>query len=149
MAVGLHKKGDEVCPNPPHGCVICCPTNQRILPNYIFVSELEMHAAVFQALGYASVCWDEAPTGVFQDQEASRVGEELIGIINKYKIQYPERQPQPHQVVIMVSDGMDWAAVGISRAFLTEEDGLAVFRKTVEQLDDHLEESAAKRRVSG
>lgn len=33
---------------------------------------------VFQALGYASLCWDPKPTGVFDSAEATKVGDELL-----------------------------------------------------------------------
>lgn len=43
---------------------------------------LSLQSAVFQALGYASVCWEDmSGTGVFQDQDAKEVGDALIAFI--------------------------------------------------------------------
>lgn len=36
------------------------------------------HTAIFEALGEASMCWEPRPTGVFESDEAKRVGEDLI-----------------------------------------------------------------------
>jgi len=38
----------------------------------------EKRSFVMQALGEASMCWSEAPKGVFNDQRASEVGERLL-----------------------------------------------------------------------
>ena len=38
---------------------------------------------VFQALGEASLCWSERPTGVFDSTNAKRIGDELIQAISK------------------------------------------------------------------
>lgn len=41
--------------------------------------QLPIEEAVFQALGAASVCWESMTgTGVFQDQEAKAIGDELL-----------------------------------------------------------------------
>lgn len=36
---------------------------------------------VFTALGEASMCWSETPSGVFQSERAARVGDDLIAAI--------------------------------------------------------------------
>jgi hypothetical protein len=33
---------------------------------------------VFQALGHASMCWNPRPEGLFDSEEASRTGNELL-----------------------------------------------------------------------
>jgi len=33
---------------------------------------------IFQAIGHASVCWDPAPGGVFDSEQAKRVADELV-----------------------------------------------------------------------
>jgi hypothetical protein len=43
-----------------------------------------LEAAVYQALGAASVCWEPMNgTGVFQDQYATAIGEALLNFIRK------------------------------------------------------------------
>lgn len=43
---------------------------------------LSLESAVFQALGYASVCWEPMDgTGVFQSEQAKDCGEKLLGFI--------------------------------------------------------------------
>jgi hypothetical protein len=61
----------------------------RILPEYEHVLGQEMGQAVFQALGFASVCWTESPSGVFESEQAKQVGDELMGIIVQYAQLYP------------------------------------------------------------
>lgn len=39
-------------------------------------------AAVFEALGRASLCWDEAPNGVFNSEDALELGNELIEFLD-------------------------------------------------------------------
>lgn len=34
--------------------------------------------AIFEALGAASMCWDDVPTGVFDSVRCKRIGEELV-----------------------------------------------------------------------
>src|SRR6266567_3985463 len=60
----------------------------RILPEYKFVLGQEMEEAVFQALGYASRCWDK--DGVFETEKATQVGGELMDIIVQYAQNYTE-----------------------------------------------------------
>jgi hypothetical protein len=43
-----------------------------------------LETMVFQALGEASMCWGERPRGVFQGQEAKRIGNELIAEITRH-----------------------------------------------------------------
>jgi len=42
---------------------------------------LPLEEAVFQALGYASMCWSEAPTGVFDSTAAKSAGDALIAYV--------------------------------------------------------------------
>jgi hypothetical protein len=43
-----------------------------------------LKAAVYQALGAASVCWESMNgTGIFQDQRAVEIGERLIDFIRQ------------------------------------------------------------------
>jgi len=42
---------------------------------------LPLEEAVFQALGYASMCWSETPTGVFDSTAAKSAGDALIAFI--------------------------------------------------------------------
>jgi hypothetical protein len=39
---------------------------------------MTLEEVVFQALGHASMCWTPRPEGVFDDEEASKVGNELL-----------------------------------------------------------------------
>lgn len=39
---------------------------------------MTLEEVVFQALGHASMCWEPRPEGVFDSQEASKVGNELL-----------------------------------------------------------------------
>lgn len=41
----------------------------------------QLHEAVFSALGEASMCWSETPTGVFDSERASEIGNRLIALI--------------------------------------------------------------------
>lgn len=41
---------------------------------------LSLESAVFQALGYASVCWSEPPRGVFESERAKEAGDKLIEV---------------------------------------------------------------------
>lgn len=38
----------------------------------------ELEVMVFEALGEVSMCWSETPKGVFQDQEAKIIGDNLV-----------------------------------------------------------------------
>lgn len=44
---------------------------------------LPIAAAVYQALGAASMCWSETPAGVFDSRQADRVGEALLAVIRE------------------------------------------------------------------
>lgn len=46
---------------------------------------LSLESAVFQALGTASVCWSEAPTGVFDSVRTKEIGDALIEVIKEGK----------------------------------------------------------------
>lgn len=41
-----------------------------------------VEGAVFQALGYASLCWSELPTGVFDSDAAKQCGDTLVNYLN-------------------------------------------------------------------
>jgi len=43
----------------------------------------DLEQAVFMALGAASVCWDAAPTGLFDSTRAKDIGEELLQFIEE------------------------------------------------------------------
>ncbi len=42
---------------------------------------LTLEEAVFQALGYASMCWSEIPTGIFESDRCKEAGDALIAFI--------------------------------------------------------------------
>lgn len=42
------------------------------------LTDEDTESAVFLALGAASMCWDETPTGVFDSERAEQIGNELI-----------------------------------------------------------------------
>lgn len=63
--------------------------DDRILPEYKIVLGQEMIEALSQALGYASMCWSEPPTGVFESENAQKVGKELVDIIVQFAQEYP------------------------------------------------------------
>lgn len=42
---------------------------------------IDLPGAVFQALGYASMCWSEVPTGIFESDRCREAGEVLIAFI--------------------------------------------------------------------
>lgn len=44
---------------------------------------LSLESAIFQAIGAASVCWEETPTGVFNSTLAKEVGERLVKAITE------------------------------------------------------------------
>lgn len=41
---------------------------------------------VFQAIGAASTCWSETPTGVFESTRAKQIGDDLVAFINEGKV---------------------------------------------------------------
>lgn len=42
----------------------------------------KQETAIFEALGEASMCWSETPKGIFDSNNAERIGNELIEILN-------------------------------------------------------------------
>jgi hypothetical protein len=42
---------------------------------------LSLESAVFQALGFASMCWSGSPRGVFQSDQAKAAGDVLVEFI--------------------------------------------------------------------
>jgi hypothetical protein len=41
----------------------------------------DLERAVFEAIGAASVCWSELPTGVFESERAEEIGKNLLNLI--------------------------------------------------------------------
>jgi hypothetical protein len=59
--------------------------SKRILPEYGQAETPDLHEAVFQALGAASVSWEPMDcTGVFMGERAQQIGNELLGIIAQW-----------------------------------------------------------------
>ena len=52
-----------------------------------------VEGAVFQALGYASLCWSETPKGVFDDTAARDVGDKLLEFIKAHPQQLTTAAP--------------------------------------------------------
>jgi hypothetical protein len=50
---------------------------------------LSLESVVFQALGAASMCWSETPTGVFDSRRAEKVGKALLAEIDLQRKAYP------------------------------------------------------------
>ncbi len=46
-----------------------------------YEGELDLPGAVFQALGYASTCWTESPTGIFESDRCKEAGDALLAFI--------------------------------------------------------------------
>lgn len=44
---------------------------------------MNVHEAIFQSLGKASMCWNPRPSGVFDSEAATKVGEELEALLGK------------------------------------------------------------------
>ena len=44
---------------------------------------LTLEQAVSQTLGYASMCWSETPTGIFESTRAKAAGELLVARIRR------------------------------------------------------------------
>jgi hypothetical protein len=42
---------------------------------------LTLESAIYQALGYASVCWSETPTGIFDSDRCKEAGDALIAFV--------------------------------------------------------------------
>jgi len=47
------------------------------------MTKTELEEAVFQALGEASMCWSETPSGVFEDVRAMEIGNQLIETLGR------------------------------------------------------------------
>jgi len=45
------------------------------------MTKTELQEAVFQALGEASMCWSQTPSGVFEDVRALEIGNNLVAAI--------------------------------------------------------------------
>jgi hypothetical protein len=51
--------------------------------------DMPISDAVGEAMGFASMCWDPSPTGVFESELASRATDELIEFIHRKQIGVP------------------------------------------------------------
>lgn len=51
----------------------------------------DMKRIVFEAIGEASMCWSEAPTGIFESTRAKAIGENVMKAISTYIHQAEER----------------------------------------------------------
>lgn len=45
---------------------------------YTISPKADLHQAVFESLGAASVCWIPRPTGEFDSERAKEIGDELV-----------------------------------------------------------------------
>ena len=59
-------------------------------PIFNWPSDTPIHEAVMQAMGFASMCWEPRPTGVFDSEKAEMAGEELIAFLRRKQIGYGE-----------------------------------------------------------
>jgi hypothetical protein len=67
--------------------------------------------AVFQALGEASMCWSERPTGVFDDVQASAIGKKLLEVIRANMIEVT-RRGKTKPKADLANDDIDPVAIG-------------------------------------
>lgn len=49
-----------------------------------FFKDSDLESKIFQALGAASMCWSETPTGVFDSSRAREIGEVLLAEVRSY-----------------------------------------------------------------
>jgi len=47
------------------------------------MTEQDLNKLVFEALGEASMCWSETPSGVFQDVRVIEIGNQLIETLGR------------------------------------------------------------------
>lgn len=57
-------------------------TDDMVTPPELEVEHKTLENHVFEALGYASMCWNPRPTGEFDSSEALKCGEQLMKHIN-------------------------------------------------------------------
>lgn len=70
--------------------------DERILPDYTDISREHLEEAVGIAIGAASVCWDSMEnTGVFQEERAGQIVDELLMLVEKYKHPAAKDIPEP------------------------------------------------------
>jgi hypothetical protein len=55
-------------------------------PIFNWTDDTPIHEAVLETLGYASLCWEPPPDGVFVSEAASVAGEELIAFLRRKQI---------------------------------------------------------------
>lgn len=53
----------------------------------------EVRQAINVALGYASMCWEPRPEGVFDSAEAAEAGKALLDVFRKYAESYLREDP--------------------------------------------------------
>lgn len=85
-------------------------------PPFRFIPEhdgtLSLESAVFQALGYASTCWENMEgTGVFASDRAKECGEALVDFVRRFdpaaeKIPPGVKYSDTHGPTVQVGDGM-------------------------------------------
>lgn len=51
------------------------------------IETIKLQEKIYQALGQASMCWSEIPTGVFDSIQALQIGKELSIFIEQFIIQ--------------------------------------------------------------
>jgi len=71
-------------------CTECMPMMVKIKPKHPTLKTRAMNkeqkSLIFQALGEASMCWSETPKGVFDSNNAERIGNELIKALASHPI---------------------------------------------------------------
>lgn len=62
---------------------------------------VSVESAVFQALGAASMCWSETPTGVFDSTKAKEIGEALLEKLGPESCPGCEHSSDAHPFVVV------------------------------------------------
>lgn len=69
---------------------------------------------VFLALGKVSMCWSETPKGVFNDERAVQIGEELLQSIDAYvAMRQAGTEPFLTSLIMRGTDGNELSLVNI------------------------------------
>ena len=58
-------------------------------PIFNWPDDFPIDDAVGEAMGYASMCWDPAPEGVFDSERASDAADELVAFLRRKQIGLP------------------------------------------------------------
>jgi hypothetical protein len=95
----------------------------------------ELEQAVFEAIGAASMCWEDPPTGVFREDLAVVIGEKLLKAISRYEHRQSEEQDLGREIANVLNK---YSMENGSRTpdFVLSEfvvDCIAVFDKAVNQ----------------